>query len=133
MNTDLSDPGVLDVCFATQESGGDTSDDYVSLSGNVTLRVIPDFTPKRTITGAAQVLVLTGASAGDQVAWVRYTGVDATPNYTYCQNTAGGATTDKTVALYGCWEGLKRGKRLLQSVGTFCQSGKPILRFVLVR
>ena len=55
----------LRVCYATQESHGDSSDDFVALVSNFsqhnfTLVNIPDWTPKRTVYGSPQQLHVVG-------------------------------------------------------------------------
>jgi len=55
---------VLKVCYATQESGGDSADDYVELPQEFTQLTPPSFHPARTFTGAAQSLSVTAANNG---------------------------------------------------------------------
>ena len=47
----------LSVCFATQQSGGDSPDDYVTLAAPLSQLDVPAFDPVRLIKGTAQVLV----------------------------------------------------------------------------
>ena len=58
----------LRVCFATQESGGDTIGDYTELDNP--FRQL-DFTPIRSIQGAGQNLRVTGVVDGDTIVWTQ--------------------------------------------------------------
>jgi len=62
-------PGSLKVCYATYESEGNSADDYSTLDGYFVQVRTPDWTPKRTVTGAMQTLRLEGAVFGDLITW----------------------------------------------------------------
>jgi hypothetical protein len=67
----LTMPTVLSVCYATQESMGNTADDFIALPQNVTQLAPPTFGPNRTVTGAQQQLRVFGGHAGDSVGWTQ--------------------------------------------------------------
>ena len=58
------------VCVATQESGGDSTDDYVQLANTFTQAAAADYTPKRVVAGTPQVLAVTGGGNGFQITWM---------------------------------------------------------------
>lgn len=85
----MSIPITFFVCYATKESGGDTADDYAELSFTYSVRMVLEFEPSRTVSGAAQGLIVYKGQIGDEVAWT----LDST-----CQ--AGGSTVNRTYDFY---------------------------------
>jgi len=73
--TALRTPGPLVVCYASQEAGGDSEDDYAQLGNPLTLVPVVQFSPNRTVSGAAQLLRILGggsiAGSADSVAWTK--------------------------------------------------------------
>ena len=67
----MTSAATLRVCYASNQSFGDTPDDYVDLGVTFTHLVPPTIAPLRTVTGAAQVLSVTGGTSGDQIAWTK--------------------------------------------------------------
>lgn len=65
----MTDVSSLVVCFATQESGGDSNDDYLTLSLVYNQVEYASFEPNSTIAGAETRIVVAGSS-GDQVLWM---------------------------------------------------------------
>ena len=59
----------LVICYAAYETDGDEERDYSQLDGYFHQAATPDFTPKRTVTGAPQKQFVLGAVTGDRVSW----------------------------------------------------------------
>jgi len=84
---EMTDATFVHVCYATKQAGGDSADDYVSI-GTFEQIAPPDFGPKRTVSGAAQLLNVIGLIPADVVAWTQSD---------HCDQTSGPLTTTKTV------------------------------------
>ena len=70
-HVNMTAPATLSICFATLESGGDSSDDFITLPDSFSHVVPIQFNPRRSVVGAPQSLDITDARVGDKVAWVR--------------------------------------------------------------
>jgi len=73
----------LVVCFATQESGGDTSDDYVQLAATLNQVAVPAFSPKRTgfggfLNDGDQLYTISNVLTGNRWVWLQH------PHWTNC-------------------------------------------------
>ena len=80
--------GNVTLCYATQESGGDSADDYTRLEQELRQLVPVSFTPNRTMSLATQHIVLSHVVIGDAVAWTLAS---------TCDHTGGPASSTKTI------------------------------------
>jgi hypothetical protein len=62
----MTNGAVLKLCYATQESGYNSIDDFAELAANF---YQTKFSPTRTIMGAAQKISLAGMRLGDEIGW----------------------------------------------------------------
>jgi hypothetical protein len=60
---------LLYICFASQESGGNSDDDYSQFPIPLNFMPPPVYTPQRTVAGATQTLDVTGGNSGDWIVW----------------------------------------------------------------
>lgn len=105
----------LRVCYATKQSRGDSSDDFVALAANFTQHNftqagVPDWVPKRTSQGAAQQLHVVGAKPGDRVAWTQGScrdvvqGISSTQTRMYSVTSLSQVFVLHTTASAGSWK-----------------------------
>ena len=66
-------PVLLRICFASWESGGNSTDDYTELLGNFSQLSPPHLSPDRTVSGAPQRLNISNRiNPGSQVAFTQH-------------------------------------------------------------
>ena len=105
-SVDMVNASTLVVCYASKESGGHSPDDFAALPSSL-VQVAPiAINPNRTISGARQIITVTGGVAGDSVAWTQAAdckghkagSAPATSTLTAEYNVTGSSTTP---ALHG--------------------------------
>ena len=66
----MEEVGTLKVCFATQQTGGDSSDDFMMLDDDLLQLGPPDVGPTRVVRNSRQEMTLYGGIWGAKVAFV---------------------------------------------------------------
>jgi hypothetical protein len=95
--------GVLRACFATQESGANSTDDFALLPLSFTQRAPPVFSPSRMIVGAQQEMNISNTATGDLIKWFWVSEnsavtVSQEPNYlATCETSVTHAVANRTV------------------------------------